>query len=142
MSNDKRSFNDIIEIITPDNKVQKVKILSRSGKVGKKGYNKYAQSWNVLTPSGDIQSLDLKNDVSSWQFICKDTIPSSDQELLSNEVYQAEISTEIEEAKSRGLNGWKERAQWAKMGVSHKFAKVRQYFSTESSEIGFDCFYW
>ena len=105
----KLSFNDIIEIITPDNEVQKVKILSRSGKVGKKGHNRYAQSWNVLTPSGDIQSLDLKNDVSSWQFICKDTIPSSDQELLSNEVYQAEISTEIEEAKSRELNGWKER---------------------------------
>ena len=101
--------NDIIEIVTPDSETLRVKLHSRSGKVGKSGNNKWSHSWNVLLTTGELISLDLKRDVTSWLYIGKDLIPISDQELITTEVYQAEICTEIEEAKAVELEGWKKR---------------------------------
>ena len=33
-------------------------------------------------------------------------------------------------------------AQWAEKVIFWKFSKVRQYFPSESSEVGFDCLFW
>ena len=101
----KLSANDVIEITKPDHEAMKVKLLSRSGKVGKSGINKWSQSWNVITPSGLITSIDLKRDVTSWTYICQD-ITTPEQELISNEIYQAEIANDISEAKGAELDSW------------------------------------
>ena len=103
------SVADVIEITTPNNDAMKVKLISRAGKVGKTGTNKYSQSWNVLTPSGTITEVNLKRDVSSWSYICRDINVASDQELNSNEIYQAEILDEINTAKAAELRSWLER---------------------------------
>ena len=104
-----QSVADVIEITTPNNDAMKVKLISRAGKVGKTGTNKYSQSWNVLTPSGTITEVNLKRDVSSWSYICRDINVASDQELNSNEIYQAEILDEINTATASELRSWLER---------------------------------
>ena len=58
---------------------------------------------------GNITSIDLKRDVTSWSFICSDISKQPDQELISNEIYQAEIQNDIQEAKKAELDSWLKR---------------------------------
>ena len=106
----KLRVNDVIEFTKPNTETMKVKLVSRAGKVGKSGNNKYSQEWNVVTPEGFVTSVDLKNDVTSWTYIGNDyTAKRSDQELLSNEIYQTEIENEVEEAKAAELDNWQKQ---------------------------------
>ena len=106
----KLRVNDVIEFTKPNTETMKVKLVSRAGKVGKSGNNKYSQEWNVVTPEGFVTSVDLKNDVTSWTYIGNDYIAKrSDQELLSNEIYQTEIENEVEEAKAAELDNWQKQ---------------------------------
>ena len=63
-----------------------------------------------MTPEGFVTSVDLKNNVTSWTYICNDYIATrSDQELLSNEIYLAEIENEVEEVKAAELENWQKQ---------------------------------
>ena len=59
----------------------------------------------MITPSGLITSIDLKRNVTSWTYICQD-ITTPEEELTSNEIYQAEIANDISEAKGAELDSW------------------------------------
>ena len=81
----------------------KVKLILRYGKVERGAIEKQSQSRNEATPSEDIISIDLKHDMTSWAYICKDQIDSTDQEV-SSIVYQTEITSDMQEAKLSELD--------------------------------------
>ena len=101
--------NDIIEVFWADETTSAVKLVSRSGKVGRTAKNKYQECWNVVNPEGVSMSLDLMRDIVSWNFLCEDQ-PSSEVEFGSNEIFQAEMKDEIESAKQVEIDKWKDQS--------------------------------
>ena len=79
-------------------------------------------------------------------------IPVGNQDIMTDLVqillyYQVKFSYVVDKNAKKGTyEEAKEKAikytQWAKMVILPKFAKVRQYFSTESPERGFYCLFW
>ena len=101
--------NDIIMVNWHDNTSSVLKLKSRAGKVGKTKLNKYKESWNVLTPDGRSRSIDLAKQIKSWTYVCNDSYQETADEFVSNIYFQAELNQEIEAAKSKELNNWKDQ---------------------------------
>ena len=68
---------------------------------------KHAHSWNVIDSDGDVTSIDLQSDIASWE-----VAPIQDQssdELLTNDILQAQAIDEVLAAKTKELSEWKSR---------------------------------
>ena len=100
----KLSPGDLIKVTLKDASTVIVKIHCRSGKAT----GTWANSWNVTNASGAMRSVDLKKDVTSWEFVATDVTPR-DHEFISNDCYEAQISDDVATAMNSELAEWKKR---------------------------------
>ena len=110
------------------------KIISRSGK----STGRYAHSWNVQDEAGVMSSLDFKDDVHTYKVLNSSSLQHSDSEVefRPNEILLAERNDDIQLAKQKELQSWKDQGVYEEVPYSEQPLMTVRWVTEKDGENG------